>query len=108
MLRAEAEDKVMSQLALEMEGIVNQGMGAELRIWMWPGIRHLLRTSKGALFTSRFELQEVSQTFGLWNYKITNMSNFMTQMCGNLLRQQLKTNVIVFLKKLISMLNGQN
>ena len=51
-LRAEAEDKVMWQLALEMEGVVNQGMGAVSKICMWPGIGHFLRAFKGGLFAS--------------------------------------------------------
>lgn len=40
---------------------------------------------KGALFTLN-KFQAASQTFGLQNYKIVNMSDFMTQMCGDLLK----------------------
>lgn len=53
---------------------------------------------KGSLLKSLFELRKTSQTSGLQNYKVMNMSDYTTQICGNLLKQQQKTNVIVFEK----------
>lgn len=37
----------MWQLALEMDGALDHGIGAVPRIWMWSGNRHLLRACKG-------------------------------------------------------------